>query len=304
MSTATFLDRPAISREGVEPLTDFQALFPAGVGPRDRDFRQCLHVLEGALKDVSSFSFDVEWGEGASVVRGFPGDGSLLEWLVSAEQCQLLPVDEPLAPQSFWSRLRELNSLGHISEAPAFVEGHDYYAASTATSLMKPAGNLVMPFEAGSNTVAVGASAKLVEGEDAVYAFLRHLHSVEREVVPSQTMRALERIRALPENWDGDGATRIAEETVSRATRLIRQAFRASPNDLKPPSVSPAFGGMIVAEWSGPGGRELILDIPPSGEPPGFLLVEPNGEGDEIETDADLTPPWTMRDLIARLAGE
>ena len=119
--------------------------------------------------------------------------------------------------------------------------------------------------------------------------------------IPSEALSALARIKNLPDNWDGDGASRINESTVAKAEQLIREAFLASPKRLKPPSVAPAFGGMIVAEWSGPGGRELILDIPAGDAPAGFLLVEVSPEGEELETDDQLGHAWSIQDLIARL---
>jgi hypothetical protein len=119
--------------------------------------------------------------------------------------------------------------------------------------------------------------------------------------IPSETLSALERIKNLPDNWDGDGAPRIAEGTVAKAERLIREAFLASPNRLRPPSVAPAFGGMIVAEWAGPRGRELILDIPAGDDPPGFLLIEISPEGEELETDDQVGHAWSIQDLITRL---
>ena len=120
---------------------------------------------------------------------------------------------------------------------------------------------------------------------------------------PSETLTALERIKELPDNWDGDGASRIDEKTVEKAQQLIREAFLAAPDKLKPPSIAPGFGGMIVAEWSGPEGRELILDIHPGDEASAFLLVEHSPDGEEIETDEELGSTWSMRDLIVRLIG-
>ena len=268
------------------------------------DFSQCLRVLGDAPKDLSSFALGAAWAEGATVTRGLPEDSSVWVGSTSGERCRVLAMDEPLAAHSIWSRLFEPFSFRYGLEAPTVDVGHKYLEVSTATSSITPDGYFLMPLTEDDHSLAVGGSTKLAEGVGAVNAFISHLHRAQPEVIPAQTLRVLQSIKALPDNWDGDGATRIAEETVSRATRLIRQAFQAAPNDLKPPSVAPAFGGMIVAEWSGPGGRELILDIPPAGESPGFLLVEPNGEGEEIETDAELTPPWTMRQLIARLIGE
>lgn len=123
----------------------------------------------------------------------------------------------------------------------------------------------------------------------------------DSDPVPKETLSALNAIKNLPDNWDGDGTSRIDVATVAKAERLIRQAFLTSPRRLMPPSVAPGFGGMIVAEWSGPTGIELILDIPPGDDPPGFLLVELSPEGDELETDDQLGHSWSIRDLIARL---
>ena len=145
---------------------------------------------------------------------------------------------------------------------------------------------------------------KLLEGALRRATVLVLFSGVNPDPIPSETLRALERIKELPDNWDGDGASRIDKKTVAKAEELIREAFLASPKGLKPPSVAPAFGGMIVAEWSGPGGRELILDIPAGDESPGFLLVEHSPEGKELETDDELGPAWSMQDLIARLTGD
>ena len=130
------------------------------------------------------------------------------------------------------------------------------------------------------------------------------LPDLSPDPIPSETLRALEKIKELPDNWDGDGASRIDEKTVSKAERLIREAFLASRKRLTPPSVAPAFGGMIVAEWSGPEGRELILDIPAGDDASGFLLVEHSPEGEELETDDELGTSWSMRELITRLLGD
>ena len=124
------------------------------------------------------------------------------------------------------------------------------------------------------------------------------------DLVPSETLSALRSMKNLPDNWDGDGASPIDEATVTRAEQLIRQAFLASPKRLKPPSIAPGYGGMIVAEWSGPAGTELILDIPAENEPPGFLLIEISPAGDELETDAYLGDAWSIQDLIARLISD
>ena len=304
MNTATFVDRRPVSRAAFHLLSDYQSQVFSPIGLGEADLGQCLLVLESSLKDVCSFVSGVGWSEGSTVPKGFPKDFPTWGWPAAIEQDKVLVLDDLKSPPSLRSGFYNPRTFWCNLEAPAVNGNNDHFGVSTATNSSSPDGYWLMPRGVGVYALASQASVKVVAGDPVVSAFSSDLPGIREEVIPAGILRALQRIRELPDNWDGDGATRIEEETLSRATRLIREACRVAPHDLKPPSVAPAFGGMIVAEWSGPGGRELILDIPPLGEVPGFLLVEPSGEGDEIETDAELAPPWTMRQLIARLTGE
>ena len=304
MNTATVFESRPESRVRVRPQADYQTKLVGAFVLGEATLGQCLHLPEAYSRDVSLFDCKAELVGSVTLIRAFPEDRPLLARLESGELGDFLAGDKPASTPYIWPCVLSPSAFRFGTEAPTMDVGHDFLQASTATNSPTPDGYLMMPARVGCNLLETTATFELVEGNLGVNAFVSHFHEIRQEFIPLQTLRSLQRIRELPDNWDGDGATCIQEETVLRATRLIREAFQVAPNKLKPPSVAPAFGGMIVAEWSGPGGRELILDIPPAGEPPGFLLVEPSVEGGEIETDAALAPPWSMRLLIARLTGE
>ena len=122
--------------------------------------------------------------------------------------------------------------------------------------------------------------------------------------IPKVTLDALNRISSLSNNWDGNEAQRVHPNTIEKARLLLEEAFSVLPVNIPLPSVAPAFNGMIVVEWTGLEGRELILDVPPGEEPPGFLLVDPNAVGAEKETDSEIGDEWSIRGVIARLLGD
>ena len=198
-------------------------------------------------------------------------------------------------------------TASHSSPQSVFIS----YAASRPLDLFVEAPHPVLETDVPSILLGyfAGTAQETVQDHIREHAIrpsttLIHLAEAHPNPIPSETLAALERIKGLPDNWDGDGASRIDEKTVEKAEQLIREAFLAAPQGLKSPSVAPGFGGMIVAEWSGPKGRELILDIHAGDETPGFLLVERSPDGEEIETDEELSPPWYIPNLISRLVSD
>ena len=121
--------------------------------------------------------------------------------------------------------------------------------------------------------------------------------------IPFETLDALKAMVELPDNWDGNGALAIPEETVKKAIKILDEAYHLPPGSLPDPSVAPAFGRMIVAEWTGPNGNELILDIPSGDKPPTVLLVERDEQGNEEETDREIGNYWSIREVVVRLLG-
>lgn len=121
------------------------------------------------------------------------------------------------------------------------------------------------------------------------------------EVVPQEILDRLAYLAGLPPNWDGEGGAPVTQFTVERIKTLLRGAYSATDDVLPIPFISPAHDGMLVAEWKTESGKELILDIPPDDTSPGFLLVEPQPSGGEIETDAEIGIEWPIKRVIHRL---
>ena len=175
---------------------------------------------------------------------------------------------------------------------------------STATSCFLP--------ENMNSAVFVGES-KFTPTDSSELLVYDHIHALgltEDPItrrgtgnVPPVTRRTLDSLEALPENWDGEGAAKISRETIRKATALLNEAFSACQGGVQSPSIAPGFGGMIVAEWLGSNGKELILDIPPGDDPPGFLLVEPDPNGDEVEIDSEICTAWSISDVMSRFLG-
>jgi hypothetical protein len=106
--------------------------------------------------------------------------------------------------------------------------------------------------------------------------------------LPLELEVALFEISQLPSNWDGEGATEVSWDTILRMGMLLSRAFTIAEGELPMPNISPAYDGMLVAEWTSKLGREMILDISPKEGCSGYLIWDQNGdEGiDEIlETD-------------------
>lgn len=92
----------------------------------------------------------------------------------------------------------------------------------------------------------------------------------------------LEQLRQLPENWDSYGAPRISNKAIERGKSILTAVTAAGFSQQF--FVAPSSNGGIQIEWEFPG-KELMLDIPPSGESVTYLLVETTAAGEERETE-------------------
>lgn len=123
-----------------------------------------------------------------------------------------------------------------------------------------------------------------------------------KSFIPQEITDRLEYLARLPENWDGDGIGKVTQYTINRAKSVLEVAFATVEGPLPIPFISPAYDGMLVAEWRTAAGKELIIDIPTSpDDSPGFLLVEPQPSGEELETDAEIGDAWSIQKVISRL---
>ena len=262
------------TRDGVPSFYDLQNISP--LSPWDEDIQ----------KTEKAFGYGIVWDQPQSAVRH---DISSSEWLIEGNRSL--------------TEWKETDSIRVGHQIADLVQAFEEPLHSTATDAITVGTYSSMSLGSTYHANETMYLRKLLEDAFRRSTALVFLAEPSPDPTPRETLTALGRIKELPDNWDGDGASRIDDKTVEKAQQLIRKAFLAAPDRLKPPSIAPAFGGMIVAEWSGPEGRELILDIHPGDEAPGFLLVERSPDGDEIETDEQLGLTWSIRDLIVRLIG-
>jgi hypothetical protein len=76
------------------------------------------------------------------------------------------------------------------------------------------------------------------------------------------SLRGLDEMTELTDNWDGYGSPRIAPQAITSAKRLVASfAF----GELAAPHVSPVSGGAVGLHWRA-GNRELELTVLPDGQ--------------------------------------
>ena len=70
------------------------------------------------------------------------------------------------------------------------------------------------------------------------------------------------RVAALEDNWDGEGARRIAPAMLERALKSLEQLL---PRHAFPPNIVPTHQAGIQFEWHR-SGKDLEIELAPSGE--------------------------------------
>jgi len=118
--------------------------------------------------------------------------------------------------------------------------------------------------------------------------------------LPAEILERLEGLARLSEDWDGEGGLPIAAATIEKLKELLRRAVIVGGDNLPTPFISPSHDGMLVSEWKTESGKELILDVPAGDNVPGFLLIEHEASGKELETDAELVGEWSIERVIRR----
>lgn len=122
--------------------------------------------------------------------------------------------------------------------------------------------------------------------------------------VPQAIIDRLNDLVRLTSNWDGQGGSSVTESAVVALLSLLRRAYLVGGDQLTLPFICPSQDGTLVAEWKTSAGKELILDVPAGNDPPGFLLVEPQIGGQEVETDAEVGSRWPIEKVIFQLLAE
>ena len=213
------------------------------------------------------------------------------------------------------ARLRPFFSLPHEEEVEnPSLELFFHYAFAMGSTNCDPIVNLLNTGEQNANSVFVYVPS-IEEQGDWVQDYTVHcgpenefftvVSSREGDyenltLLPKIVTDRLETLARLPDNWDGDGASSISPDTITKVKLVLREAISVSEDALPMPSIAPGYGGLVVLEWGTASGNELLLDVPPEDEPPGFLLVERDVGGTKTEIDAEFGEEWTVQKVILR----
>lgn len=107
-----------------------------------------------------------------------------------------------------------------------------------------------------------------------------------------------EQLRQLPENWDSYGASRISSNAIEKGKSILTVMTSIGlPQQF---FVAPSPDGGIQIEWELPG-KELLLEIPPTGEPVRYLLVETTPTGEELEIEGTIPEREGLEQLLQRI---
>lgn len=119
--------------------------------------------------------------------------------------------------------------------------------------------------------------------------------------LPLALEQRLEQLRQLPEGWDSYGACRVSDKAIRKAKSvLLRASTIIGFGFLKELFISPCTDGGLEIESDLASGKELFLDIAPTGESITFLLVETTPEGEEKEKEGEIQEIEDLDKLLRR----
>jgi hypothetical protein len=110
----------------------------------------------------------------------------------------------------------------------------------------------------------------------------------------SESLRQLEAIRELPENWDSYGSVPPSSTSIWEARKLILDALKEC--DSLPYFVAPLSGGGVQLEWRGIK-RELEVEIGARGEF-GYLVIEGKGTPNRRSKEEDNVSRTRILELV------
>ena len=108
-----------------------------------------------------------------------------------------------------------------------------------------------------------------------------------------------EQLRQLPENWDSYGAPRISDTAIGKGKSILISMIAAGCSQQF--FVAPSPDGGVQIEWELPR-KELVLEIPPTGEQVAYLLVETTATGEERETEETIQETEGLEQLLQRIS--
>lgn len=119
--------------------------------------------------------------------------------------------------------------------------------------------------------------------------------------LPQEIVLRLRHLGTLPEDWDGYGAHSISRNALQKAASALVNSWGQIQGRLDAPFIAPSPDGGLSLEWKTPRGGELLVDVPPEGEPLTFLLIELDSSGEETSTEGIIGAEYHLEALLRKL---
>lgn len=122
--------------------------------------------------------------------------------------------------------------------------------------------------------------------------------------LPPAVERRLAELRRLPEAWDSYGARRVSAEAIEKVKSiLLRSCAIGGFGFCQQSFIAPSANGGLAVEWDLPSGKELVLEIPPEGEPIAFLFADPTRVGGEKEKEGSIRQTEDLDEILLKIIG-
>ena len=115
--------------------------------------------------------------------------------------------------------------------------------------------------------------------------------------VPFREQR-FEQFKQLPENWDSYGALRISDEAIEKGKSIL--TLMPAVGFSGEPFVAPSPSGGVQIEWDLPE-REVVLEIPPTGDPITYFSVEATANAQQREIEGTISDTEGLLELLRRI---
>ena len=110
--------------------------------------------------------------------------------------------------------------------------------------------------------------------------------------------KRFEELRQLRDNWDSYGGRRISDAAIEKGRAILAAMTAAGCSEQF--FVAPTHNGGIEIEWELPS-KELVLEIPPNGQPLTYLLVEKTITGEEHEAEKTIPEAEDLKQLLQEI---
>jgi len=185
-------------------------------------------------------------------------------------------------------------------EYPSLILKGEETAPLTTEDILKLETNVVYSYPANvlvkAMKLGTGISFSII---DDIPFF--ELANAKPSSLPLATEQRLEELKQLPEGWDGRGAHQVSDRAITKAKLILQRASTIIGfGFLKESFISPCTDGGLEIESDLASGKELFLDIAPTGESITFLLVETTPEGEEKEKEGEIQEIEDLDKLLRR----